>query len=552
MLDTLDASAVRRWATTAARDLQARRAEIDALNVYPVPDADTGTNLVATARAAAHAITLDGAGATDGGFDGTDGGADSGALLRAMARAAVLDARGNSGVILSQVLRGFAEAADGQRECDAATFRAGIARAADQAYAAVARPEEGTVLSVARAAARSVAAQPSTASLGELTTVAVVAARVALERTTHQLAPLAAAGVVDAGGQGLVVVLAALDAVVHESVATPEPAGLPAAPGRAGDSVEGDGYEVQYLLDAAPAGVDALRARLDALGGSVAVVGTGEGVWNVHVHVPVERIGTAVEAALESGRPHRIRVSRFADAAPAEGAGGAVPAEGAGSPATKPESAVVAVVAGAELARVFRDAGVLVVPGGADAPPTVDVLYAVLRAAGSRHLVVLPNAEAVTEPAERAAARARADGIDAAVVPTRSPVQGLAAVAVHDPARRFGDDVIAMAETAAATRWAEVTVATREALTMAGRCQPGDALGLIGGEVVVIGADVLGVGRSVIERLLGVGGELVTVLVGQGTVVDELVQALAATAPHVDVTVLPGDPAGAPLLIGVE
>jgi dihydroxyacetone kinase-like predicted kinase len=169
--------------------------------------------------------------------------------------------------------------------------------------------------------------------------------------------------------------------------------------------------------------------------------------------------------------------------------------------------------------------------------------------------VLLPNASQVSAVVEAAADQARDEGIDVAVVPTRSPVQGLAAVAVHDGGRRFGDDVVAMAEAAAATRWAEVTVAQREALTSLGRVTAGDVLGLIDGEVVEIGASVADVALATLDRLLGVGGELITIIVGADAdpdLADHVSGHIAEVAPLIDIAVFDGGQPHYPLLLGVE
>jgi hypothetical protein len=181
-----------------------------------------------------------------------------------------------------------------------------------------------------------------------------------------------------------------------------------------------------------------------------------------------------------------------------------------------------------------------------------DVLQAVL-GTGAEQVVVLPNHAEVIALAIRAADRAREEGRDVVVVPTRSPVQGLAALAVADPARRFGDDVIALAEAAAATRWAEVTVAEQEALTSAGRCGPGDALGSAEGDVVVIGADLATVARDLLDRLLSAGGEMATLVVGEDRALGDTVGAhLAAVHPTVEVVRYEGGAGAVPLLVGVE
>ena len=282
----------------------------------------------------------------------------------------------------------------------------------------------------------------------------------ALDRTPDQLPVLARAGVVDAGGRGLCLLLESLATVVAgEPVPLPRarcPAAARDRPARPAPTPTA----TRCSTCSTPPDTAGLRAELAELGDSLVVVGTGEGTWTVHVHV--NDVGAAIEAGVRAGRPHRITVTRFADEPPARREG----------------TAVVAVAPGAGVAELFAAEGVLLADGTEDA-----VLAAVL-AAGTGAAVVLPGRAELTAPADAAAARARDAGVEVAVVPTRSPVQGLAAVAVHDEGRRFGDDVIAMAEAAAATRWGEVFAATRDALTMAGPCKAGDVLGLVDGEVV--------------------------------------------------------------------
>ncbi|PZS36367.1 MAG: Dak phosphatase [Pseudonocardiales bacterium] len=525
MLESLDVDAIRRWSRAAVESLDAHRAEIDELNVFPVADADTGTNLSVTMRAAADELAADGA-------------AEAATALHAFARGAVLGARGNSGVIISQLLRGIADAAADAPACDAVVLRAGLKLGAEQARAAVAKPVEGTILTVATAAAEAAAASTT---LLEVTRNAAHAAVEALQHTPEQLPELARAGVVDAGGRGLVLLLDALARTVSGERSSPPELNRVARSSQqlrsARETGSGDyDYEVQYLLEAAEPSAAALRRELGGLGDSAAIVGTGEGVWNVHVHV--NDVGAAIEAGVEAGRPYDITVVRFADQAAASAG-----------------TAVVAVAPGQGLAHLFEAEGVWVVDGGPGRSPSTAEVLAAVRATGAGEVVLLPNASQVTGIAEAAADLARAEGIRATVVPTRSPVQGLAAVAVHDPARRFDDDVVAMAEAAAATRFAEVTIAVREALTSVGVCQPGDVLGLIDGEVVEIGRGLVSVAFALVDRLLGVGVELMTVLVGGGapeSVGKLIIQHVQERAPYTDVTVYPGGQPDYPLIIGVE
>jgi dihydroxyacetone kinase-like predicted kinase len=715
VLDTLDAAAVRRWCGGGLEALRAHQHEIDELNVYPVPDGDTGTNLVLTLTSAQEALDLgseDGAGSTP-----------LGRAMRRMARGALLGARGNSGVIVSQILRGMADSFAGSLVVRGGELARAFRTATEAAYAAVAKPVEGTVLSVVAAAAEG-AGRIKSDDLLAVARAAAHSASEALARTPQQLPVLARAGVVDAGGRGLCLLLDALvdalggrdDESGAEVVAGPSrvgedhasgtladndagtspaavrgpdrgrppappggvpappggvsappdrdpappgrvpapPDGDPAPPGRvpappdgdpaapggsvpAAPGVENDlGYEVQYLLDAESAAVDGLRRVLDSLGDSLVVVGTGDGApptWNVHVHVGAGEIGPAVEAGVAAGRPHRItvtpledrrhghdheqrdsddrhRAARHADELPGAqrhgaerhhaarhgdelpgaqrhgaerqhadgpderwpgrragderrreqrwgerpGAGGSA----AGSADADRDDAdrddargAVVVAAGDGLTALFEDEGATVV---ARNPSTREILAAIA-ATGAGRVVLLPN-DANTHAVARSAAReAEATGVRVSVVPTRSPVQALAALAVRDPGRPFADDVIAMAEAAGACRYGEVCTAQRQALTVAGPCRAGDLLGLVDGEVHVIGADLEDVSRRLLDRMLGGGGELATLVLGADAP-PELERTLHAhvtrTWPFVEWQCYAGGQPRYHLLVGVE
>jgi DAK2 domain fusion protein YloV len=561
MLALLDASAVRRWCSAAVAELDACRGEIDDLNVFPIPDGDTGTNLALTLRSAADAVAADRS-------------ATAGGVLRAMATGAVMGAKGNSGVIVSQILSGLADALDGADEADGRLLATGLRLATDAAYAAVAEPVEGTMLSVIKAAAEAaerqtaeqqtaeqlaakeqIAEQPDGSSrLAAVVSAAAAGAATALAGTTEQLAVLAEAGVVDAGGRGLVVLIDALAAVVtgqHLSTAAP---GTPARNRQALRTVRESGspefdYEVQYLLHAPETAIEPLQAALGELGDSLVVVGTGGGLFNVHVHV--NDVGAAIEAGIEAGRPHRISVVRFADQIADDLA--CQPPAG-----SRTGTALVAVAPGDGLAELFRSERVSVVQGSfaESGVPSQEQVLAEILGTGAAKVILLPNAPAIRAVAESAATQAREQGVTVAVIPTKSPVQGLAAVAVHDASRRFEDDVITLAEAAAATRFAEVTIAVNDSITYAGRCSAGDALGLIDGEVVEIGSDVAEVGISLVRRLVDAGGELVTVLSGADPAAGAAAQAvhgyLRGRHPLVEVSVFVGGQPHFPLLIGVE
>jgi DAK2 domain fusion protein YloV len=562
VLDSLDAGAVRRWCAAGLAALRRHQVEIDALNVYPVPDGDTGTNLVLTISSAWQALVAepetlaaDPTGATASETEI----ARLGRVLHCMARGALLGARGNSGVIVSQILRGTAEALAAAPAARGRALASALTAAARAGYAAVAEPVEGTVLSVATGAALAATA----ADTDDLATVARAAAQgaaVALALTPQQLPVLARAGVVDAGGRGLVVLLDALVEVVtgHAPATAPlariarDPALL--AVSREAGSTE-YGYEVQYLLDATPAAVEELKATLAGLGDSLVVVGsglsghTGDQTWNVHVHV--NDVGAAIEAGVGAGRPFRISVTRFADQISSTKDQSQVPVP-AGTPGAR---AVVVIAAGAGLAAVFEAEGATVVDGGPTHNPSTAEVLAAIRATGSDRVVLLPNDSNAQAVSKVAADEARAEGIRVGVVPTRSPVQALAAIAVRDPARRFHDEVIAMAEAAGACRYASVTVAVRPALTMAGRCEAGDVLALIEGEVTLIGSDVREVGIILLDRMLAGGGELVTLVVGAqapAELGERLAEHVAAQWPFAEIQVYAGGQPHYPLLVGVE
>jgi DAK2 domain fusion protein YloV len=559
VLDTLDAAAVRRWCRSGLAALRTHQHEIDELNVYPVPDGDTGTNLVLTLTSAQQAVVLD----LDTGAGDVEGTA-LGHVLRLMARGALLGARGNSGVIVSQILRGMADSLAVPVVARGRELAAALRSASDSAYAAVAKPVEGTVLSVVRAAADGA----SEAGSDDLVTVARAAARAAAEalaRTPTQLDVLARAGVVDAGGRGLCVLLDALVEVLTGVAPVESAAPAPVRHGRVTD-VGDHAYEVQYLLDADPVAVEELRGTLAGLGDSLVVVGTGDGdppTWNVHVHV--NDVGPAIEAGVRAGRPYRIEVTRFAD----QVATSVEPDEtphgerrkgerrvGERRAPTKPPfdlhaRAAVVVAAGDGLTALFTAEGATVVGRN---PSTAEVLDAI-RSTRAGRVVLLPNDANTHAVATSAAREAATAGVRVSVVPTRSPVQALAALAVRDPDRAFNDDVIAMAEAAGACRYGEVCTASREALTVAGRCRPGDLLGLVDGEVHVIGADLAEVCRRLLDRMLGGGGELATLVLGADAPpeLEDVLRGHAAQAwPFVDLQCYAGGQPRYHLLVGVE
>ncbi|MGW7567502.1 DAK2 domain-containing protein [Streptomyces tendae] len=556
-----DALAVRTWCGLSLAALGRAREEIDAINVYPVADGDTGTNLYLTVESAvaaveavfaAHEVDEAPRDGSEAPRDGA-GGPSLADAVGAMAHGALIGARGNSGTILAQLLRGMAQVLAARSDNDHTAghgLQQALRHAAASARQAVAHPVEGTVLTVASAAAE--AADGVGGDCAEVARAAYEGARAALAATPGQLAALERAGVVDAGGHGLVTVLAAL--VETFTGRAPGPVAAPharverAVEGQcAAEEGDGDGpaFEVIYLLEAEDAAVARLRQRLDALGDSLVVVG-GDGLWNVHVHV--DDAGAAVEAGVEAGRPYRIRITHF-------GHGDAHTTKAERPPRERAQRAVVAVVPGEGLAALYTEAGATTLLARPGEPPASGELVQAVRRAHAREVVLLPNDAELRHTAAAAAEQARTEGIRVALIPTRSAVQGIAALAVHESERRFDEDVVAMTSAAGATRHAEVTVAERQSWTTAGICQAGDVLGLIDGDVAVIGADVSQVAATVLDRMLSAGGELVTLVLGDEapqSVADHLEARVREAYLAVDTVVYRGGRQGALLLVGVE
>ncbi len=521
----LDAAAVSAWAAGCVRSLASLRPAIDEINVYPVADSDTGSNMLFTMTGAARELS-----------EATPG--DAAEALKILARGAVASAKGNSGVILSQVVRGLADRAEG--DLDGPWLARALGHADEVATGAVSRPVAGTILTVLHSVA--LAVRDDTSSLGDIAAKAAKEAAHALEKTPEQLPALARAGVVDAGARGLVAVLDALVGVLT---------GAPLAQEHAlevrTETPEAYAWEVMYLLDGVDeASLPTLRKELSGLGDSVTVAGDGSGSHAVHVHCA--DIGAAIEAGLALGRPRKIRVEPLLTPTPIEPGGGI-------------DRTVVAVVHGGALAELLRAESipVLAVPEGGT--PSVEDMIGLLNEAAGRQVTVLPGSAALTAAADTAAGHAMAADRDVVVIPCASPVQVLAALAVHDAGRRTNDDVVAMAEAAAATRRGELRIAQEESLTWVGRAQSGDVVGLVDDEVVLIEpapaseTNLVAAAMKVLNRMLALGGELVTVLSGAAAppgVAEELAEQLRVEHPEVEMAGYVSGQADAVLLMGVE
>lgn len=523
------------WSQLCVDALGVARAEIDALNVFPVPDSDTGTNVYLTFVAGAEALVQ----------LGPDAALPE--MIKTYANGLLMGAKGNSGVILSQLIRasfgGF-----GGMSLSAADVARGFRFAADAAYAAVGEPLEGTILSVARAAADGAAlAVAAGKGARETFAAAAQAARIALAHTPEQMEMLARAGVVDAGGRALVVVLDTTERTLTGRVASGPPSTPVAIPVPIlnDDLVPGGpSYEVMYLLDAEDEAIAPLRSTLAGLGDSLVVVG-GEGLWNVHVHV--DDVGAAVEAGITAGRPYRIAVTHFADQHSVDQIASQAP--------TRTGRVVIAATTGAGLTSLCVEAGARTLMFERSRQINVARMKTELLEAHAAEIIVLPNNPRYVGLFEAAAKEARAEGIRIAVIPTNAQVEGLAALAVHDPGRSFDEDVVAMSSAAAHTQHGAITIATEPGMTMVGPCEAGDVLGVVGGDFAYIGRSAVDIANDVLDRIVSPGSEMVTLVVGHGAE-EGLAQAVEAhiqqERPDIDTVVYQGGQENYPLFIAVE
>jgi DAK2 domain fusion protein YloV len=497
-------------AITSYRDaLRAHQERINRLNVYPVPDGDTGTNMALTLEAVVREIA-----------ERTP--ADMVGVAEAISYGSIMGARGNSGVILSQILRGLADAVRQQEGLDAAVLTDGLVRAAAGAYQAVQHPVEGTILTVAGGAAQAAGSVPPEAGLVAVLEAARDGAGDALARTPDLLPVLKAAGVVDSGGAGYVLLL---DALLHVADGRPLPDcpdGVTARPGPAHMSAAGElgvdasglRYEVMYLLEAPDESIPPFREVWAGLGDSIVVVG-GDGLWNCHIHT--DDIGAAIEAAIEAGRPRRIRVSDLWEEIEEERW-----VREASSATIAPESdeqavrcAVVAVCTGAGIRRIFRSLGVHhVVSGGQSMNPSTAELLAAIEAAPGEQVVILPNNKNIVPVANQAAVRSAKP---VRVIPTSGIQEGFAALLEYDPEGTADANVALMSESASRVVAGEVARAVRPSVCDAGPIAEGDYLGLTRQGIEVVAPELADAATGLVERLLdATHHEIVTIIAGEG------------------------------------
>jgi DAK2 domain fusion protein YloV len=541
-LTSLGAADVRQGLLRFRDAVRAHQEELNRLNVYPVPDGDTGTNM---------ALTLESVGAE---LAQATSMAD---VCHAISRGSLMGARGNSGVILSQILRGLADECRGHDEVGAPELVKGFRHASDAAYEAVMRPVEGTILTVVRSIAESLEAS-DVPDLVTLLEIGAEAARDAVASTPDLLPVLREAGVVDAGGKGLTLLLDAfLEVVDGRPIPEPELVDTPlkvAAHLSGEDDVSGLRYEVMYLLDAPDDTMHGFRSAWAAIGDSIVVVG-GDGIWNCHVHT--NDIGAAVEAGIDAGRPHSIRVTDLLEQVEEERwvrEADVVADMGAEVDTAAPvTTGVVAVGVGVGIRRLLTSLGVQkVVAGGQSMNPSTAQILEAVEACASDAVIVLPNNKNIV---------AVAGQVDAltdkrvAVVATTSVPEALAALVEYDPNADLDENEATMTSARERVRTGEVTQAVRDTTVEVGAIRKGDWLALSRDGIIATTRSPSDAVCVLLGKLVEDDSEIVTVLVGSDAAAkdtDRIREHIEVNFPHLEVEFHDG---GQPLyryLVGVE
>jgi DAK2 domain fusion protein YloV len=510
---------VRQLVAGARGSIEAHRHRIDDLNVYPVPDGDTGTNLTLTVRAIDEALQK----------DGPD---DRAGLAREVARAALMGARGNSGVILSQIVRGATDAL-AQSDDLAKAFRS----ASDAAYRAVKKPVEGTMLTAIRSMAEAAERNrdlPSIIAAGDET----------VAQTRELLPVLREAGVVDAGAAGLVEIVRGLHAALTGET-LPEPPVLEEALGV--DAIHQElsrfRYCTVFVVEGEELDLDALEQELEQIGDSLLVVGDSSAV-KIHVHT--DDPGRALSLGVAQGVVGGVEIANMHAQTEEREARllHAVPEREAAA------CAVVAVASGVGNRALFESGGAQVVDGGRTMNPSTADLVAAIEAAPAPEVVVLPNNGNVIMSAEQAADHASKT---VRVVPTRSLQAGLAALIAFDPGQSAETNVEAMAEAVESLATGAVTIASRDVELNSVSVEKGKWLGLADGEPVAGGETFDEVVHAVLERLLEEPRGLLTLLTGEDPPsLDGLLSELEAEHPELELDVHDGGQPHYPLLLSAE
>ena len=563
-IEVLGAEALRKTIITFRDAVKAHQEGINRLNVYPVPDGDTGTNMGRTLDAVV--AELDGAAS------------DMGSTCAAISHGSLMGARGNSGVILSQVLRGLSAKMRESESADAVAFAAALKAASESAYTAVLKPIEGTILTVVRETAdAAVTVASGGASLASTLRGARDAGRVALDNTPELLPVLKEAGVVDAGGAGFLLFMDSVMNVVSgepipepQVVAGPTSDQIEALMARGEQSADVDvselRYEVMFLLNLEDAKQRDFMEAWGKIGDSIVVVG-GDGLYNCHVHT--NDIGAAIEAPIElGGKPFKIRVTDLFEEvaeehAEREAAMVAGMTSDAPSAPKRPSAvaslpavgcAVIAVCSGDGLAELFGQMGVQgVVTGGQTLNPSTAELLDAVNHMNSSQVVILPNNKNIIPVANQIDALTDKSVV---VVPTCSMPEALAALVHYDPEGTAESNAQSMTSAISTVSTGEVTQAVRSTKTEAGQVNEGDWIGLVRGDgVVAIGDSAVKAATVLLDHIIGKSGELLTVIAGKDAtarMVEDVVSYVSEQHPNVETEVHQGGQPLYPFLFGVE
>lgn len=529
--------------------LMSHREAINALNVYPVPDGDTGTNMSLTLKSVVEEIE----GAGDGAED----------RWKAISHGSLMGARGNSGVILSQILRALSSSLGAAGPITPTVLSNALTDAAEAAYGAVPKPVEGTILTVIRESAEATAeALTDDIDLVGLLEVTAEAGQRSLEGTPDLLPVLAAAGVVDAGGAGLLLLVDSLLHVVDGRPLPPPPVveravldNPPAArPDEHAESVADLRYEVMFFLDAPDDRIDSFKSAWGEIGDSIVVVG-GDGIWNCHIHS--NDIGACIEAGIDVGRPKQIRVTDLFEEVEhneslldPDGDADAFVTITNPAPAT---TAVVAVAVGHGVQQIFESLGVhAVIRGGQSMNPSTRQLVQAVQQVEADQVVILPNNKNIIPVAEQV------DGeVDKSVVVvgTRGIAEGFASLLAYDPGADATLNQQAMTAASESVVAGEVTCAVRDSDTDAGKVAPGDWIGLDRGGVRAIGDSMQTAAVALLDVLVTDEHELVTLIAGEDATEESnlAIQSwLAEHRPEVEVELHAGGQPLYPYYVGVE
>ena len=518
--------------------LQEHKESLNSLNVYPVPDGDTGSNMAATLNAVVSEI------------ESLEENIEMEKIINAISHGSLMGARGNSGVIISQILRGFVAKIKtaGLETIDAGLFSEALSESASAAYEAVGNPVEGTILTVVREAAEATEkAVPSKCDLLSLGEIAREAAKNSLDSTPELLPVLARAGVVDAGGSGFLLML---DSLLHviDGRPMPEPEVVTVSVDSLVLDVHDDmsssatRYEVMYFLEAPDELIPDFKKAWSEIGDSIVVVG-GENIWNCHVHT--NNIGAAVEAGISVGKPYEIRVTDLFEEI-ADNHYDHDIADPVGC-------SVIAVANGAGIGEIFRSLGATrIVSGGQSMNPSTADLLEAAEATASEHVIILPNNSNIVAVAEQVNSQTSKT---VRVVETHTVTEGFASLLGYDPEATSEKNQTGMSEASQMVESGEVTTAVRDSTSEIGEIKKGNFLGLQKGKVTVVAENIVEAATALLKKMIIDEHEIVTLISGEDSNEEETDEILAwINAEHEDleVEVHEGGQPLYPYYIGIE